>query len=36
MKEINEVKNLTRRVPSAKQVASWIEHAKSLPRVLEY
>ena len=36
MAEINDVKNLTRRVPSAKQVASWIDHAKSLPRVLEY
>jgi predicted flap endonuclease-1-like 5' DNA nuclease len=34
--EVNEAKKLTRRVPSEKEIASWVEQAKSLPRVLEY
>ena len=34
--EINEQKNLTRRLPSETQLAKWIEEAKALPRVLSY
>ena len=36
MAEVNESKKLTRRVPSEKEVAKWIEQAKTLPRMLEY
>lgn len=36
MEEVNEEKNLTRRVPSETEVAKWIAHAKELPRMLEY
>ena len=36
MEEVNEKKKLTRRTPSLKEVTTWIEEAKSLPRVLEY
>ena len=36
MKEINDLKALVRRLPSEKQVESWIEQAKALPRVLTY
>lgn len=36
MTEVNEAKKLTRRVPSEKEIASWVEQAKSLPRMLEY
>ncbi len=32
----NAQKGLTRRVPAEAEVAKWIEHAKTLPRVLEY
>lgn len=34
MEELNKAKNLVRRVPSESEVADWIEHAKSLPRVV--
>lgn len=33
---INEDKSLVRRVPSADEVASWIEHAKTLPRAVTH
>jgi predicted flap endonuclease-1-like 5' DNA nuclease len=36
MSEVNEVKKLVRQLPSEKQVAEWIEHAKSLPRAISY
>lgn len=36
MAEVNEEKNLTRRVPSETEVAKWIEQAKELPRMLQY
>ena len=36
MKTVNEAKELVRRLPSEKQVESWIEQAKALPRALEY
>lgn len=36
MEEVNEEKNLTRRVPSETEVAKWVAHAKELPRMLEY
>jgi predicted flap endonuclease-1-like 5' DNA nuclease len=32
----NEEKKLTRRVPTEKEVAVWIESAKALPRALQY
>lgn len=34
--EVNETKKLTRRIPSEKETAKWIEQAKALPRKLEY
>jgi len=36
MAEVNEARKLTRRVPTEKEIASWVEQAKSLPRMLEY
>ena len=36
MAEVNEEKKLTRRVPTASQVADWVEQAKTLPRKVEY
>ncbi|RLC41637.1 MAG: DUF4332 domain-containing protein [Candidatus Coatesbacteria bacterium] len=36
MKEINEMKNLVRRLPSLNDVKSWVEQAKELPPMLEY
>lgn len=36
MSELNAKKKLTRIVPSSKQVAGWIEQAKSLARVISY
>ena len=36
LKEINEAKDLVRRLPSAEQVADWVEQAQALPRILEY
>lgn len=34
--EVNAQKRLVRRLPSLREVRSWIDQAKSLPRVLEY
>lgn len=34
--EVNEKKNLVRRLPTKKQVANWIQAAKKLKRVVEY
>ncbi|TDQ39021.1 DUF4332 domain-containing protein [Thiopseudomonas denitrificans] len=36
MTEVNEEKNLTRRVPSETEVTKWVAQAKELPRMLEY
>lgn len=36
LSEVNEEKKLTRRVPTAGEVANWVEQAKSLPRVITY
>ncbi len=32
----NEVKKVVRKLPTAEQVADWINQAKTLPRVIEY
>jgi predicted flap endonuclease-1-like 5' DNA nuclease len=32
----NQAKKLVRKLPTADQVAEWVEQAKSLPRVIEY
>lgn len=32
----NETKKLVRKLPTAAQVAEWVERAKVLPRVIEY
>lgn len=36
MTEVNGEKNLTRRVPTADQVAGWVTEAKSMPAGIEY
>lgn len=36
MAEVNEEKNLTRRVPPETEVAKWVEQAKELSRMLQY
>lgn len=36
MKELNAAKKLVRAVPSVKQVTSWVEQAKKLPRAVHY
>jgi predicted flap endonuclease-1-like 5' DNA nuclease len=36
MNEVNAAKKLVRRLPVLSQVASWIEQAKNLPRVITY
>lgn len=36
MAEVNEEKKLTRALPSESMVTDWIEHAKTLPGVVEY
>lgn len=36
LKEINEAKDLVRRLPSEAQVVDWVAQAKALPRLLEY
>ncbi len=36
MVEVNDAKKLTRRVPTATEVAGWVEHAKTLDRALQY
>ena len=36
MAEVNEEKNLVRKVPTASQVQNWVEQAKELPRVVTH
>ena len=36
MGEVNESKKLVRALPSAKNVAKWVDQAKSLPRVVSH
>src|SRR5512135_960981 len=36
LKETNEKEKLVRRLPVLKQVKSWVEEAKKLPRMVEY
>lgn len=36
MVEVNDAKNLVRKVPTASQVEAWVNQAKDLPRVVEY
>ncbi len=36
MAEVNEAKNLVRKLPSASQVAGWVTAAKALPRKINY
>jgi predicted flap endonuclease-1-like 5' DNA nuclease len=36
LEEVNETKQLVRRVPSLSEVTRWIEEAKALPRVVSY
>ena len=36
MLQVNEEKNLVRRTPYLSNVKSWIEQAKTLPRMVEY
>jgi predicted flap endonuclease-1-like 5' DNA nuclease len=33
---VNQEKNLVRKLPAQSQVASWVEQAKKLPRLIEY
>jgi len=34
--EVNEAKQLVRRLPTESQVAGWVAQAKELPRVINY
>lgn len=34
--EVNAVRKLTRQVPTEAEVGRWIDHAKTLPRVLQH
>ncbi|MEM8962717.1 MAG: DUF4332 domain-containing protein [Acidobacteriota bacterium] len=36
MAEVNEAKNLVRRLPPQSQVENWVAQAKELPRAIEY
>jgi hypothetical protein len=36
MLEVNEKKNLVRRLPALSEVTRWIDEAKKLPRKMEY
>ena len=36
MEEVNEAKNLVRKVPVLSQVQSWVEQAKELPRMVTH
>jgi predicted flap endonuclease-1-like 5' DNA nuclease len=36
LREVNEAKNLVRRLPAVSQVRNWVEQAKELPRVITY
>ncbi len=34
--EVNDLKELVRQLPSQRQVADWVEQAKSMPRMIHY
>lgn len=34
--EVNKMKKLVRQLPSMRQVASWVEQAKTMPRMIHY
>ncbi len=34
--EVNQLKRLVRQLPSQRQVANWVEQAKTLPRMIHY
>lgn len=34
--EVNEQKHLVRKLPAQRQVAAWVDQAKSLPRAIHY
>lgn len=36
LKEVNDAKKLTGKVPTEKQVSAWIESAKALPKAVTY
>ncbi len=36
MVEVNEARNLVRKMPTENQVADWVNQAKELPRVINY
>jgi predicted flap endonuclease-1-like 5' DNA nuclease len=36
MVQVNSTKNLVNKLPGAKQVKSWVEQAKKLPRIVSY
>lgn len=36
MDEVNSAKNLSKRIPTEKELVRWIEEAKSLSRIIEY
>ncbi len=36
LKQTNEMKKLVRQLPSARQVADWVDQAKKLPRMIHY
>jgi hypothetical protein len=36
MVEVNEEKELVRKLPTEKQIQKWVKEADSLPRVLNY
>lgn len=36
MEQVNRMERLVRRLPSARQVADWVQQAKMLPRVVQY
>lgn len=36
MTEVNEEKNLVRKLPTASQVTGWVDQAKELPRVITH
>ena len=36
MTEVNQGKKLVRKLPTAKQVASWVEQAKALPKLVTH
>ena len=34
--EVNQVKKFVRALPTLEKLQTWVEHAKTLPRVLTY